>query len=339
MCLFVIREIALGVPFGNLIFAICTNLYDRVSMHYNNLNNISEYLIVNERDAMFGAYVTAVGFQNILPHTVYPPKEHPDGYYFNEKKGRVLHEYQLVYITKGKGTFASESTPFTAVEKGHILMLYPGQWHTYSPLPETGWNEYYIGFEGEMIEHMLKGRFFEKEKQILYPGMSEELVALFSEAIEAARQDKHATQQLLAGILMHIIGTSLSLERNRFYEQGNAGQKMETAKIIMRENLMKEIDHEELAGKLGVSYSYFRKVFKEYTGYAPAKYFQQLKIRKAKELLASTDATIKEIAYELSYVSVEHFFSVFKKNVGVTPMEFRNTVRMKGDILDLTKNK
>ena len=40
--------------------------------------------------------------------------------------------------------------------------------------------------------------------------------------------------------------------------------------------------------KLNISYSWFRKVFKDYTGYAPAKYFQELKLRKAKQLLVGT---------------------------------------------------
>ena len=61
---------------------------------------------------------------------------------------------------------------------------------------------------------------------------------------------------------------------------------MEQAKIIMNENLCREIDPEQLAARLNLSYSWFRKAFKDYTGYAPAKYFQELKMRKAKQLLS-----------------------------------------------------
>ena len=57
-------------------------------------------------------------------------------------------------------------------------------------------------------------------------------------------------------------------------------QKIEQAKIIMNENVAGNVDPEELAMRLNISYSWFRRVFKEYTGYAPAKYFQELKLRK-----------------------------------------------------------
>ena len=87
----------------------------------------------------------------------------------------------------------------------------------------------------------------------------------------------------------------------------------------MHENVYKDIDPEELAMKLGISYSWFRKVFKEYTGYAPAKYFQELKLRKAKQLLIESSMSVKEICYELNYTSTEHFFSVFK-SVPISPL-------------------
>ena len=59
----------------------------------------------------------------------------------------------------------------------------------------------------------------------------------------------------------------------------DVGQKIEQAKIIMNENVAGNVDPEELAMRLNISYSWFHRVFKEYTGYAPAKYFQELKLR------------------------------------------------------------
>jgi AraC-like DNA-binding protein len=95
----------------------------------------------------------------------------------------------------------------------------------------------------------------------------------------------------------------------------------------MNENVFKNIDPEELAMRLNISYSWFRKVFKDYTGYAPAKYFQELKLRKAKQLLAGTSQSVKEISFMLDYKSTEHFFSLFKKRTGFTPLEYRTYAR------------
>ncbi len=282
-----------------------------------------KYLIVNNMDRRFGLWANTVGSQCIQPHSPYPLKDHPSGYYFNTQKGRVLHEYQIVYITKGRGLFTSESTPEKQVCKGRLMILFPGQWHSYRPLPQTGWNEYYIGFEGPIIDNIIKDSFLTRESQVLEVGLNEELVSLFSRALEIAETDKISSQQHLAGIIMHIIGMILSISKNKVFEMSDVDQKIEQAKIIMNENIFKDVDPEALAMKLNISYSWFRKVFKDYTGYAPAKYFQELKLRKAKQLLVETSQSVKEISYMLGYTSVEHFFSLFKKHTGFTPLEYR----------------
>ncbi len=282
-----------------------------------------KYLIVNELDRKFGLWVNSVGYQAIRPNSPYPIREHPSGYFFNAQKGRILHEYQLVYITKGRGLFQSESTPEKQVCRGRLMVLFPGQWHTYRPMQQTGWTEYYIGFEGACMDNLIKGTFLAKENQILEVGLNEELVSLYKRALEIAEADKISSQQYLSGIVLHMIGLILSISKNKIFEMGEIGQKIELAKIMMNEQVHKNLDPEAIAMQLNISYSWFRKVFKDYTGYAPAKYFQEIKIRKAKELLVNTSRSVKEIAYMLGFTSTEHFFSVFKKRTGFTPMEYR----------------
>lgn len=296
-------------------------------MKYNDLGVEFKYLIVNERDKKFGLSVNTVGFQSILPNTPYPLTDHPSGYFFNVQKGRILHEYQIVYITKGKGTISFYPGVNMELLKGRVFILFPNQWHTYYPVTEMGWNEYYIGFEGQLIDQIVDNAFISPENQILEIGFNEELVNLFTRAIEIAEAEKAASQQYLAGIVMHILGLVLSVSQNKLFEVNEVTQKIEQAKIIMNENLYKNIDPEILAEKLNISYSWFRKVFKDYTGYAPAKYFQELKLRKAKQLLVGTSHSVKEIAYMLDYNSTEHFFSLFKKITGFTPMEYRAYAR------------
>ena len=104
----------------------------------------------------------------------------------------------------------------------------------------------------------------------------------------------------------------------------DVGQKIEQAKIIMNENVAGNVDPEELAMRLNISYSWFHSVFKEYTGYAPAKYFQELKLRKAKQLLVGTSQSVKEILFFLGFQSTEYFFSFFKKRTGLTSLEYRS---------------
>lgn len=298
-------------------------------MRYNDFGVDFKYLLVSDKDKKFGLTINTVGFQPIAPNTVYPSTDHPKSYYFRPDKGRVLSEYQFVYISKGKGTFISENTKRLNITKGQIIILFPGQWHSYRPKIETGWNEYYIGFEGNIIDKLVANGFISPQQQVLDVGINEDLVNLFSTAIKVAKEDKTASQQNLAGIVFNILGTILSLAQNKNFETKESAQKIERAKVIMLENIHKDIDIQGIARNLGIGYSLFRKEFKEYTGYAPAQYFQELKLRNAKELLAETNLPIKEISFKLNFSSYEYFLSFFKKRAGFTPTEYRDSGRVK----------
>lgn len=283
-----------------------------------------KYLIVNETDRRFGLWVNTVGFEAIAPDSPYPLKEHPSGYFFNAEKGRVLHEYQLIYITKGCGQFSSESVGGRHVCGGRLMLVFPGRWHTYRPYRNVGWNEYYIGFEGPVADSLMRGGFFSEEQPVIDIGLSEEFVSLYSRALDVAEADSVASQQHLAGIVMHMLGLVISLSRNRQFEMSAIRQKIEKARIYMKEHVGENISVEQLAADLNISYSWFRKAFREYTGYAPAKYFQELRIQRAKQMLVGTPLSAKEIAVELGYGSAEYFYCMFKKSTGLTPHEYRS---------------
>ncbi len=204
------------------------------------------------------------------------------------------------------------------------MVLFPGQWHTYRPLRQTGWTEYYIGFEGPMIDAIVNDAFCRRSSKYWKSVLMKSWFPLFSRALAVAEADKISAQQYLSGIVLHMIGMILSVSKNKVFEMSDVDQKIEQAKIIMNENVSGNVDPEELAMRLNISYSWFRRVFKEYTGYAPAKYFQELKLRKAKQLLVGTSHSVKEISFFLGFQSTEYFFSFFKKRTGLTPLEYRS---------------
>lgn len=93
--------------------------------------------------------------------------------------------------------------------------------------------------------------------------------------------------------------------------------------MIFRTNIDQDINIEKVATELCVSYAWFRKAFKTYTGIAPHQYLIQLKIEKAKMLLSNRTKSIKEIAFSLNFESAFYFSKLFKDKTGVSPNEFR----------------
>lgn len=79
---------------------------------------------------------------------------------------------------------------------------------------------------------------------------------------------------------------------------------------------------ERVAAQVDISVSYFRSLFRELTGYAPADYLVNYRLGKAKELLRNSNRSVKSIAQAVGY-DARYFYSVFKNRVGKTPTDYR----------------
>lgn len=281
-------------------------------------------MLASDRDALWGLTVSTVGYEDIKPHESYPTKGHADGYYFNLDKGRTLNEYQLLYNPEGEGVFESTHCPKTRLKAGDMFLLFPGEWHTYHPDPNIGWKSRWIGFKGKNMDDRVRAGFLNPEKPIYHVGYSNVIETLYKRAYEAAVEEAAFSQQVMAGIVNHLIGMMYSLERNIELGKNQIQVDMvNKARMLIRESLESDLSIQQIAEDLGVSYSNFRKLFKEYTGLSPATYQQELRLLRAKELLTTTEYSIKEIAYRLNFESPDYFSAKFKMKMGCKPSELR----------------
>lgn len=98
---------------------------------------------------------------------------------------------------------------------------------------------------------------------------------------------------------------------------------VQQALAIMNNQVHQPIDTRQLAENLYVSYSWFRKVFKEQAGEAPAEYHLNRRMHKAIELLRDTDLSVRRISEETGFKNQNHFSALFKRKTGLSPSAFR----------------
>ena len=230
----------------------------------------------------------------------------------------------MLYNPEGEGIFQSTNQKPVRLKPGDMFLLFPGEWHTYHPDPKVGWKSYWIGFRGKNMDDRVRAGFLAPTKPIYHVGYSFTLEALYKRAYEAAVEEAAYSQQLMAGIVNHLIGMMYSLERNRELSKNQQQVDMiSRARMRIRESLESDITIQQIAEELGVSYSNLRKLFKEHTGLSPATYQQELRLLRAKELLSTTELSIKEIAYRLNFESPDYFSAKFKAKMGLKPSEVR----------------
>lgn len=159
-----------------------------------------------------------------------------------------------------------------------------------------------------------------------------------------------ASLNSLADIIVHIISQTYgraaaqNVERNFSHEirkpyeeqrylegavDRHADELIAQIQFWLRTNLSSDISLAELAQQFGLSQRSFTRRFKMATGIRATEYWQQLRIETAKDLLASSNLTIQEIAYHVGYQDQGHLTRLFKQNLTLTPKDYRAMVRKK----------
>lgn len=95
------------------------------------------------------------------------------------------------------------------------------------------------------------------------------------------------------------------------------------SKLYVQENIEGEITLNIVAQYLNISKNYFCSMFKQETGINFLNYIVQQKIEKAKKMLVEENMKVYEVSERLGYNDTTYFSKIFKRNVGVTPQEYK----------------
>ena len=145
------------------------------------------------RDKSWGTTVTAAGMEHIA-NTKELYEESHAGCKFNENGRNVLNEYRLIYITRGAGYFESASYSKVKLTAGMMAMLFPGEWHSFHPDKECGWDCYWVGFNGINIDNKIRNSFFAFRHCIYRLGVDDKVISTLQEILDAESGYEYLTE-------------------------------------------------------------------------------------------------------------------------------------------------
>lgn len=99
---------------------------------------------------------------------------------------------------------------------------------------------------------------------------------------------------------------------------------VQIVKTFISHNLDQDMTREMIADQVFLHPDYLTRIFKKETGYVLSDYIVIEKVKVAKELLSHTERPVSAIASTLGYTNFSYFTKLFKKHVGLGPMEYRS---------------
>lgn len=121
-------------------------------------------------------------------------------------------------------------------------------------------------------------------------------------------------------------------ENKAYFENSLNAHPDETivqVELWLQNNFNKAITTQDLANRFDLTLRTLNRRFKNATGKTPLNYLIEKRIQSARELLQNTNLSISEISEKIGLDDPSYFSTLFKKNIGTSPLEYRNTVRKK----------
>ncbi len=100
--------------------------------------------------------------------------------------------------------------------------------------------------------------------------------------------------------------------------------------LVNKEMGNPDLNIDTLAAKMGIGRSQFYRKIKALTNYSPVELLRKMRLTKARELLATTDRSISEIAYGVGFSAPAYFTRVFREMFDESPSEMRTRLGIKG---------
>jgi AraC-like DNA-binding protein len=258
---------------------------------------------------------------------IYPQAAH---HYFKRPHG-LARATVFLHCIDGEGWIKIYNKTIL-LKTGEAFFIPAGAAHSYGASLDKPWSIYWMHISGDSKKDLViaanpKGIF-----TALKTIHSAERTKLFTQIFDVFSKGFSVSNLIYANLILpHYLGTFISSESFNSIsgEQVASSSITNDAISYMQNNINQPVLVEGIAKHLGMSTSFFYKKFKQDTGYSPIAYFNLLKIQRACQLIHSNICSIGEIGSKIGIDDPYYFSRLFKKQMGVSPRQYRNSLFLK----------
>ncbi len=225
---------------------------------------------------------------------------------------RVIDSFEIIYVTGGKVHIEENDVEYH-LSVGDALLLRPGVIHTGSRMSEGKTEFFWMHFKTDNIDCFGMNKVISAEGEYI-------TLNLFRELLHIANTEgtpDYAKDFSCGSIIAHLAAIGKAFES----ESTSAFSKISE---WVRMNIRQDMKVQDIAAIFGYNKTYISRLFKRYSGLTLKDYINRERIKCAKELLLTTESSIKDVAFELGFGDENLFVKFFKYHEKMSPTKFRN---------------
>lgn len=228
--------------------------------------------------------------------------------------------YLFQYTLDGSGMFETEGQTYILSPGNAFFITFP-DCSRYYLAENSSWKYFYIHFDGEMGHYFFK-RIHALAGKIFSIANTSQAILLFLEEFQTVKAGKKYVRYD-SGVFLYEFLTLLMRELETPLKS-TKNACVEDAAAWLQKNYKYQIGLSQMCRELDVSLPHLTRQFHLQTGQSPIKYLTSLRLEHAISLLFNTSMGLEEIAAECGYSNSNYFSKVFRKNMGISPAQYRN---------------
>lgn len=274
---------------------------------------MKKYYVLQSREHKFREFhLCFCGYEQCEPGHFYGPASRPN--------------YILHFVLKGKGTYQVGGRSYP-IQAGQGFLIEPKTMTSYWADCEDPWTYLWIGFGGTGAKSLLEDIGLNSCQLIFHSRRGEQLKGIIWEMLSRRGNDLGDLYALQAGLYQFFSVLVKDLQVEIQEVQGPENEYVQKALIYIQNHYSQGIGVDQIAADLNISRSYLYTVFKKTLDLSPKEFLMKFQLSQAREQLSLTDLTAEAIAYSCGYRSSLAFSRAFKKETGMTPLQYRENAR------------
>ena len=233
----------------------------------------------------------------------------------------VYPDYSVTFILEGKGTYSVNGKSYE-LEAGQGFLIIPGVPNIYIADEKEPWKYIYAIFKGVDATTLIHNAGLDDINVVFSYPLTDDYIENLKN-MHAAGRDYLSKGYDILGFFLVAMSHLVKSNSRKMKSDLSSGKYVKYACSYIENHMAYDLSVRDVADYVKLDRTHLYRLFKKHLGISPAKYLEDIRMKRVVDLMEYDSLSINQIALSSGFHDLSHFSKSFKKIFGMSPGKYR----------------